>query len=258
MAPGLSRLQRDQPAARRRQRSGGGGHGSRRERLLGARRGPHARALVEDARARSRALIGADPEANLFHERRNRGERRRCRPNWNSRARLRCDVLLLSGVEHPAVRVGGRFSRSRSNTSGHAERRDHAAALEEALAKHKSAGRRAFVSVMAANNETGVLQPLAAVAEIVHAAGGLLHTDAMQVAGKIPFDLRESGADLVSITSHKLGGPQGVGGGERAHRDTRMPPCCAAAGRSAAAGRAPRTLPRSPGSAPPRPKRGTR
>ncbi len=64
---------------------------------------------------------------------------------------------------------------------------------------------------MAANNETGVIQPIREVAAMVHDAGGLLHVDAVQVAGRIPSDINEMGADLLSISAHKLGGPMGVG-----------------------------------------------
>jgi cysteine desulfurase len=67
------------------------------------------------------------------------------------------------------------------------------------------------VSIQAANNETGVIQPVEAAAALVHAAGGLLHVDAVQVAGRIPFDIGRSGADLVTVSAHKLGGPHGVG-----------------------------------------------
>jgi len=64
---------------------------------------------------------------------------------------------------------------------------------------------------MAANNETGVIQPVEAAATLVHAAGGLLHVDAVQVAGRVPFDIGRSGADLVTLSAHKLGGPKGAG-----------------------------------------------
>jgi cysteine desulfurase len=64
---------------------------------------------------------------------------------------------------------------------------------------------------MLANNETGAIQPVGAAAEMIHAAGGLLHVDAIQAFGKIALDMKEIGADLLSLSAHKLGGPKGVG-----------------------------------------------
>jgi cysteine desulfurase len=85
------------------------------------------------------------------------------------------------------------------------------AALERRLAELAGQGARPLVSIMLANNETGVIQPVAAAAELVHQAGGLLHVDAVQGAGRIPCNINDIRADLMSLSSHKLGGPKGVG-----------------------------------------------
>jgi cysteine desulfurase len=187
--------------------------------------GRAARAIVEDARHQLGVLIGASPEAIFFTSGATESNATALSPELELAGKpLRCDVLLLSGVEHPAVRAGGSFKQEQIETMPvDANGVIVLDALKETLAAHKKAGRRAFVSVMAANNETGVLQPLRAVADLVHAADGVFHSDAVQVIGKIPFDLRESGADILSITSHKLGGPQGVGAVVTAHADTRLP-----------------------------------
>ncbi len=67
------------------------------------------------------------------------------------------------------------------------------------------------MSLMLANNETGVLQPVSEAAAMVHAAGGLLHVDAVQAAGRVPCDINAIGADLMTVSAHKIGGPKGVG-----------------------------------------------
>ncbi len=86
------------------------------------------------------------------------------------------------------------------------------AVLERRLTELKwDEERPPLVSIMAANNETGAIQPIREAAALVHGAGGLLHVDAIQTVGRMPFDLSEMEADLVSVSAHKLGGPQGVG-----------------------------------------------
>ncbi|CCD90854.1 Cysteine desulfurase (Nitrogenase metalloclusters biosynthesis protein nifS) [Bradyrhizobium sp. ORS 375] len=116
--------------------------------------------------------------------------------------------LLVSAIEHASVLAGGRFAPAAVQTipvdrSGVVD----VGRLEALLA----AGPPALVSVMAANNETGVLQPVSQVAEIVHRAGGLLHVDAVQAFGKIPLDINQMAADLVTVSAHKIGGPKGAG-----------------------------------------------
>jgi cysteine desulfurase len=71
--------------------------------------------------------------------------------------------------------------------------------------------RTAAVSVMVANNEIGILAPIAAIAAIAHEQGALMHTDAVQALGKVPFDVNAAGVDLASFTAHKVYGPKGVG-----------------------------------------------
>jgi cysteine desulfurase len=68
-----------------------------------------------------------------------------------------------------------------------------------------------LVSIMAANNVTGVLQPITALAEITHARGALFHTDAVQAVGKLPIDMRQENIDMLTLSAHKLHGPKGVG-----------------------------------------------
>ena len=116
--------------------------------------------------------------------------------------------LLVSAVEHASVLAGGRFP---ADKFGHIRvTRAGVVDLDHLRALLKD-GPPALVSIMAANNETGALQPVAEAARIVHEAGGLLHIDAIQALGKIPFNINAVGADLATFSAHKIGGPKGIG-----------------------------------------------
>jgi cysteine desulfurase len=190
------------------------------------REGQAARARVEHARTQVAGLVGADPQAVVFTSGATEAVATALSPELELSGRtVTCDVLLVSAIEHPAVRAGGRFAADKIEIipvdgAGLVDQ----AALDVMLARHKGAGRRPLVSVMAANNETGVIQPLSEIAKLVHAAGGALHVDAVQIVGRYPFDLETSGADLISISSHKLGGPQGAGAFIVRNAGKRVPP----------------------------------
>lgn len=120
------------------------------------------------------------------------------------------EILLVGAGEHACVLSGHRFPTEAVEVLPLTpEGMLDLGALDRALARHS--GRRIMLALQAANNETGVIQPVAAAAERVHAAGGVLVCDAVQAAHRIACDFATLGADALAISAHKLGGPQGVG-----------------------------------------------
>ena len=114
--------------------------------------------------------------------------------------------LFISAAEHDSVLAAAGEAAVRLPVDSHGIL--NLDVLRAALA---AAETPAFVSVMLANNETGVIQPIGEIAEIVHEQAGLLHCDAIQAVGKIPVDFNELGVDMMSVSAHKFGGPQGIG-----------------------------------------------
>ena len=167
-------------------------------------------AAVEDARARVASLVGGRPTNVVFTAGATEANNLALSGIVAARPADR-GRILISSVEHASVRETARWLSDQSLakvdaipvTSGGAVDLD---ALEALLGNDVL-----LVSVMAANSETGVLNPVAEIAECVHAAGALFHCDATQYAGRFPFDLSDIGADLVSLSSHKICGPNGVG-----------------------------------------------
>ncbi|QFR32035.1 cysteine desulfurase family protein [Ancylobacter sp. TS-1] len=175
--------------------------------------GRAARAVMEAARGHVAALVGAEPRGVIFTSCGTEADTLALTPDYRrGEEPLVLDVLLVSAVEHAAVLRGHRFPADRVEVLPvDARGRVRLDALDAALARHAAAGRRALVSVMVANNETGVIQPVAEVARRAHAQGALVHTDAVQAAGRIRVSLPELGADLLSVSAHKIGGAPGAG-----------------------------------------------
>ena len=175
--------------------------------------GRAARGTMDAARGRVAALVGANPSGVVFTSSGTEADALALTPHYRrAETPVVFDALLVSAVEHAAVLRGHRFAPEQVEVLPvDARGRLRLDGLDAALARHAAAGRRVVLSLMVANNETGVLQPVAEAARRAHEQGALVHTDAVQAAGRIPLSLSALGADLMSVSAHKLGGAPGAG-----------------------------------------------
>ena len=170
--------------------------------------GRAARAIVEQARNEVAALVGGPASTIVFTS----GGTEANALAIDSAVAAGAKRLIIGAIEHESVletaKASGMAVEILPVTSmGTA----NLAWLKARLEAWDPADGKPFVALMLANNETGILQPVLEVSELVRASDGWLHVDAVQAAGKITIDSRALGADTLAVSAHKLGGPQGVG-----------------------------------------------
>ncbi len=175
--------------------------------------GRAARAAVEKARRQVAALVGAEPAHVTFTSGATEASNHVLTPDYRmGRAPVAVSRLYASAIEHPAIREGGRFAAEQVaevpvTSAGVVD----IPALEALLASHDPASGLPMVAVMLVNNETGIVQPVQEAAALAHKYRGLMVVDAVQAAGRIALDINALDADFLIISSHKIGGPKGVG-----------------------------------------------
>ncbi len=175
--------------------------------------GRGARRIVEAVRVSVASLVNGNPAHVVFTSGATEAAATLLTPDWRmGRGPVRMSRLYVSAADHPCLLNGGRFSPEHVVRIGvDSDGLCDLDALQVALLGHDSTEGLPLVAIHAANNETGVIQPVAGIAALVKAAGGLLVVDAVQAAGRIPLDIADGTADYLILSSHKIGGPLGAG-----------------------------------------------
>ncbi len=171
--------------------------------------GGKIRKYVDKARAQVAGLLGADPGEIVFTSCGSESNNAAIRGTVDAIG-MRKRHIITSRVEHPAVLEPCRYLEKEGYRATELPV-DREGLFDLGLLKRAITDDTAMVSIMWANNETGVLFPIREIAEIVKAKGVVFHCDAVQAAGKIPLDMREVPVDLLSISGHKLHAPKGIG-----------------------------------------------
>jgi len=171
--------------------------------------GRAARFAIEEARESVATLLGTRPRQVVFTS---GGTESVNAATWGAARHGPGRPIVLSAAEHSSARESSARLSQVEHVPVDSSGRIDPAEVEEIVEKCFAAGRLpALVHCQAANHEVGTLQPVDEVAEVCRRNGVLLHVDACAAAGHVPLDFEEMGADLVSVSSHKLGGPEGVG-----------------------------------------------
>jgi cysteine desulfurase len=171
--------------------------------------GREARAVIESARADVAALVNAKSSEVIFTS---GGTEANAHAISSAAAGGDIKRLIIGATEHDAVAANARASGLPVEVwPVDADGLADLSWLAARLANWCADDGRPFVVLMLANNETGVIQPVAEAAALIHSLSGRLHVDAVQAAGKIEIGIKALGADTLALSAHKLGGPQGVG-----------------------------------------------